>query len=128
MLVEQIIRFVQSGDFGLGSGARPDGTFENLWLNQSLRPEDVTFDSQTFLILKDRARNLMSPPEVGAMETTEEQKPFQAETTPTESVMGQSPVMLRAYGKVPPELWNKLGLKLVHKAPRFQCRRLASET
>ena len=78
VLVEQIIRFVEGGDFGLGSGVRPDGTYENLWFNQPLRPEDVTFDSQTFLILKDKAQSLLSPPEARAQESTEESKVIQS--------------------------------------------------
>jgi len=111
VLTEQIIRFVDAGEFGLGVGRRPDGTFENLWFKEKIRPEEVSFDAQTFLVLKEKAQTSVIPPAIEP----------QIEVKPTEGVLpvAEIPVeglsRLMASGAVPPELWNKLGTRLIPK-------------
>jgi len=115
VLTEQIIRFVNQGDFGLAVGQHSDGTFDRVWYKETLGAEEVTFDSQTFLILRDKAQAMTSPgppKEISA-------KPQEETVVVIEKESGDhaeaGPVTLRIAGTVPPELWNKLGTRLIPK-------------
>lgn len=111
VLTEQLIRFVDAGDFGLATGRRPDGTFENVWFKEKIRPEEVSFDAQTFLVLKEKAQAAATPP---VIEPQIEVKPTDT-VTPVTDVPLESVTKLLASGAVPPELWNKLGTRLIPK-------------
>ena len=52
--------FVLKGDFGLASGLRPDGTYERVWFEELLSPDEVAFDPGVFLLRKDKASALKS--------------------------------------------------------------------
>src|SRR5207249_3331012 len=82
VLIEQIIRFVDAGDFGLATGRRPDGTFENVWFKERIRPEEVSFDAQTFLVLKEKAQTVATPP---VMEPQVEMRSTESLTSVTET-------------------------------------------
>jgi hypothetical protein len=116
VLTEQVIRFVQAGEFGLGTGHHSGGKFDRLWFAESIRPEDVTFDDQTFLVLKDKAQSIASPPELApAVEGSAPERQPSPPTAQDQPGTLDTFVTLRASGDVPPELWNKLGVKLVPK-------------
>ncbi len=116
VLTEQIIRFVQGGEFGLATGRLPNGKFERLWFAEAIRPEEVTFDDQTFLVLKEKAQAIASPPELGpttsGQTSEEDSRPLVIDE---QSGTPDSLVTFHASGNIPPELWNKLGVKLVPK-------------
>ena len=61
VLRKQIVSFVGKGDFGLGSGPKPDGSFERVWWKELIGPEEVTFDDKTFLVTRTRAAALKAP-------------------------------------------------------------------
>jgi len=118
VLKAKIVEFVDNGDFGLASGQEPDGSYERIWFAQSIGPDEVTFESGVFLVLKDRARALVAPtgPEPGP------EPPPAPEPEPGPNAgCGPGPEprpvkrTVRVRGEVPPELWNRLGTKLLPK-------------
>ncbi len=112
--------FVLKGDFGLASGLRPDGTYERVWFEEMLSPDEVAFDPGVFLLRKDKASALKS----GAIpalspaslpRSTPEPPPIAPPAGSTEPEPGSSKRTLRVFGTVPPEVWNRLGTKLLPK-------------
>ena len=119
VLRRQIVEFVSRGDFGLASGSKPKGGFERLWHGEPVQPEEVAFEKDLFLLAKAQAQRLKSPPQ--------EAPPLQPETpktapdpppapasSPAPSA-GATRATLRLTGTIPPELWNRLGTKVIPK-------------
>jgi len=120
ILKGKIVEFVSRGDFGLASGHRPDGGYERVLFNEFTDPADVTFESGVFLVLKAKARRLKAAEEPSSGDS--------AETVPTpepEPILGPGPEpepesarvaatkTFRIRGDVPPEIWNRLGTKIL---------------
>ena len=123
----KIPEFVGRGDLGLAFGQRPDGTYNRAWWNELVPPDEVTFEGVVFLLTKTRAKTLkaaLEPVFAGSetgestgVETVEpktepgveqvEEKPERAVPAPTRT--------LRVSGNVPPEVWNRLGTRLIPK-------------
>lgn len=124
-LREKIAEFVRRGEFGLASGQKADGTFERVWFEQQVNSEEILFDAQVFLLTKQRAKVLMTKPEptpeVGTGEPTAERDPAfpsaAAGITDASEVDDRShaakTLVLRICGAITPEVWNKLGVKLL---------------
>ena len=112
VLKAKIVEFVGKGDFGLASGQKPDGKYERVWFGEPVGPDEVAFESGVFLVLKDRAKFLVDPPEPGP-----EPEPEPAPDPEPKPGPGPEPVpskrALRIHGEVPAELWNRLGTKLL---------------
>jgi len=123
----KIVEFVSKSDFGLASGQKPDGTYERVWFNEPLGADEVAFESGVFLLLKAKANSLKSVQEPGV-----EPEPTPGpESTPVggrgEPTPGPSPEpepeptpsagtrAFRISGDVPPEIWNRLGTKVLPK-------------
>ena len=137
VLRRKIVEFVESGSFGLASGAREDGRYERLWYAEPVGSEEVAFESSVFLLTKARCEALRSAPETGATtETTGAQPGPGGDAEPgsrretgdgpgTGAGSGPEPerepdpeggtAMLRLAGTVPPELWNRLGTRVIPK-------------
>jgi len=118
VLRRQIVTFVERGDFGLGSGPKPDGSFQRVWWKEPIGSEEVVFDDKTFLLMRARAEVLKAvrgepilaqPPT--PTELVLEPSPGPSSAQPT----GEQAVRLCLRGKIPPEQWNKLGTKLLPK-------------
>ncbi len=124
----KIVEFVGRGDFGLASGPRSDGSYERLWHAELVPGDEVVFEPGVFLLTKSKAQALKSgarPPEEPA------QGPVGGPTPPAGPDSGVEPVpplgptpdgpsepttrTLRLVGSVPPEIWNRLGTKIVPK-------------
>src|SRR6266581_4657880 len=56
VLKGKVSEFIAKGDFGLGSGQRPDSSFERVWFEEHVDPADVTFDKDVFLLTKATAQ------------------------------------------------------------------------
>jgi hypothetical protein len=56
----KIIEFVARGDFGLASGAKADGTYDRVWHEEMIPPDEVMFDANVFLLTKPKAKALKS--------------------------------------------------------------------
>jgi hypothetical protein len=115
----KIPEFVLSGDLGLASGPKPDGTYDTIWFEQSVSPDEVMFDANVFLLSKAKAKALKSGTGRAAIvEPEPNKKKFELE--PEEKELGKKPkpeqtVTLRVIGDIPSEVWNRLGTKVLPK-------------
>ena len=121
-LRRKIVEFVASGSFGLASGNTPDGRYERLWYAEPVGIEEVAFDPNVFLLTRARSQELRLPgvrepaAPFKAVDTQDPARdpdpPRDQESTPPSDI---APVPLRISGTIPPELWNRLGTKLIPK-------------
>ena len=120
ILRRQIVDFVSEGDFGFASGATEDEGFERLWYAEPIGAEDVMFEANVFLLTKAKAEELKTTPEDPAKKQPKRAPDSDPEREP-EPVPGPEPSLdtqrtkLRLAGTVPPELWNRLGTKILPK-------------
>ncbi|MFQ5381958.1 MAG: DUF499 domain-containing protein, partial [Dehalococcoidia bacterium] len=126
VLQAKIVEFVGKGDFGLASGKKTGGTYDRVWFEESLGADEVAFESGVFLLLKERAKALLAAqnPEPG-LGPAEPPQPIPGPSDPTkpgpgpgdgdDSVPPASKRTIRVNGEVPPELWNRMGTKLLPK-------------
>jgi hypothetical protein len=119
ILKNKIVEFVSHGDFGLASGPKADGSYERLWFEDMVAPDEVAFESGVFLLRKVKAdalklgvsttpttpEPLLSPPQL---------LPFGPEPHPGAEPSAATRT-LRLIGNVPPEVWNRLGTKILPK-------------
>ena len=124
ILQRQIVDFVARGDFGLASGAREDGSFERLWYAEPINTEEVAFEADVFLLTMSKAKELKITPEDLPHPPQEPEAGPEPEIeleikTESEPDSGLSPenqkTTLRLAGTVPPEVWNRLGTRLLPK-------------
>lgn len=114
----KIVEFVERGDFGLASAQKADGTYERVWFEEPLPSEEITFESGVFLLTKSRAGALRAgepPKPPSGPEPPPSPEPFPE--PPTEPPPGPEPEhrTIRLTGTVPPEVWNRLGTKILPK-------------
>ena len=120
ILRRQVVDFVSKGDFGLASGIADDGGYGRLWYAEPLRPEEVAFEPQVFLLTKARAEELRAglvdppPPPPGPTHGPETGPDTGPQPGPEPPSLDQR-TTLRLSGTVPPEVWNRLGTKLLPK-------------
>jgi hypothetical protein len=120
ILRHKIVEFVGKGDLGLASGQKPDGTYDRVWFEEQISSDEVTFESGVFLLTKAKAKALkrgleMMPGVVvgpGPEPVFEEVKERERQK---EAVSGIQTRTLRLVGTVPPEIWNRLGTKIIPK-------------
>jgi hypothetical protein len=121
VLRRQIPTFVERGEFGLGSGPKPDGGFERIWWKEYTASEEVVFDDNTFLLMRTRAAALKAGPPPKSVPAPTEQptelvlEPPVAPPAPPVTPAIEQTVRLFLRGAIPPEQWNKLGTKLIPK-------------
>ncbi len=134
-LRRRIVEFVERGDFGLASVDRGGGEYERTWYKERVGAEEVAFESEVFLLRKARAeeieasRALQAPaPGQGAaagsglMESPPTAAPIPGfpiveRVGPAARVPGQAgrKTTIRLSGAIPPESWNRLGIKVLPK-------------
>ena len=116
----KIVEFVAKGDFGLASGAKSDGTFDREWFEELVSPDEVNFDANVFLLSKAKAKALRSrskdQPIIEDARKPEDKQPTVPEpvSEPKAGPTSQT-VTLNLRGTIPPEMWNRLGTKLIPK-------------
>ena len=121
VLRRQIVEFVSRGDFGLASGSVPNGGFERFWHGVPVQPEEVAFEKDVFLLAKAKAEQLRSPSEQPPPlqpelpEAVPQPTVVPAPTSPTPPGVGAKKTTLRLTGTIPPEVWNRLGTKVLPK-------------
>jgi len=120
ILRAKIVEFVSRGDFGLASGRNPDGSYERVWFEELVAPDEVAFDAGVFLLRKDSAKALESgaPPEPGPSPQPGPEPITAPEPSPAPGpvpALGATTKTLRLVGTVPPEVWNRLGTKILPK-------------
>jgi hypothetical protein len=122
ILKNKIVEFVGRGDFGLASGAKADGTYERLWFQDLVAPDEVAFEAGVFLLRKSTAQALKSG---GPAILSPASEPEPGPTTTTPSTLAPAPGFtpasgaatktVRLVGSVPPEVWNRLGTRILPK-------------
>jgi Protein of unknown function (DUF499) len=119
VLRRQIAAFIDKGEFGLGSGPRPDGSYERTWWKEPIGTEEATFDDKTFLLTREKAAALREAPKQPSPEQMPAQPGFVLEPSAAPVAPGPAPaeqtIRLQLRGAIPPEQWNKLGTKLLPK-------------
>ncbi len=121
VLRNKIVEFVEKGDFGLASNQQADGTFERVWYNENISPDEISFDSGVYLLLKVRAKalkNISEKPATGVMPKPVERVPEKTEGKAEEiqqPAKGTSARTFRISGAIPPEVWNRFGTKVLPK-------------
>lgn len=119
-LRNKIVEFIGKGDFGLASGQKTDGTYERIWFEEPISLDEVTFEAGVFLLTKAKAKALkggvkLGPEAVvspGPQPVIEELEKREKEEEPTPGIQTRT---LRLVGTVPPEIWNRLGTKIIPK-------------
>jgi hypothetical protein len=123
----KIPEFVGRGELGLASGQQPDGTFTRVWWNELVSPDEIAFDGDVFLLTKARAKALKAAPEspsgqerVGTGSSAESEESVVASDLESAGplpgdVAPAAKRTLRVSGSVPPEVWNRLGTRLIPK-------------
>jgi hypothetical protein len=116
----KIVEFVGRGDFGLASGRKADGSYERMWLQELMAPDEVAFEAGVFLLRKTTAEALKS-----GVAASPAAQPAPGPTIITLPGPGPVPVpvpppgaetkTIRLVGTVPAEVWNRLGTKILPK-------------
>ncbi len=121
-LRSKIVEWVSKGEFALAYGLKPDGSYERVLFEQSIDPAEVTFEADVFLLMKSKAQALKNPPTPPPDgEPTPQPSPGPKPVPGPEPKPGPEPVpapatkTFRICGDVPPEVWNRLGTKLLPK-------------
>jgi hypothetical protein len=121
-LRSKIAEFVHKGDFALAYGPKTDGGYERVLFEEPIDPADVTFESGVFLLLKSKARSLKAEPgpapgsgagTIPALESAPVAVGAPAPTPESKPAAGADRRTIRIYGQVPPEVWNRLGTKVL---------------
>ena len=125
VLRRRVVEFVEAGDFGLASGDEGDGNYQRVWYKEPVGVDEVAFESGVFLLSKAKAEELRA--------VKEEQPKTPTDTTddandpptgikdppidpPVPPVTGSGQkATLRLKGTVPPEVWNRLGTRILPK-------------
>ena len=112
----KIGEFVAKGEFGLGSGRKSDSGYERIWFEEPLAQDEIAFEPGVFLLIKGIAERVKA-----AQGRVPVPEPFSGpgpEPRP-EPEPGPGPFearqRFRILGFVPPELWNRLGTKIIPK-------------
>jgi Protein of unknown function (DUF499) len=119
--------FVMKGDFGFASGQRAEGGYSRIWFGELLPSEEISFDSDVYLLLPKAAQELKDSK--GKLTVVEAPAPDVAGAEPAGPLFGQpaqpgsaqSPTAqgksrtLRISGEIPTEVWNRLGRTLLPK-------------
>lgn len=117
VLKTKIVEFIGKGDFGLASGAQPSGGFSRVWFKELISADEIAFDSQTFLLLPWVAKTLTAAPIGVPLTQLTPPVVIDVPTTPPPPVGGEpeAPAVIRLSGSIPPEIWNRVGNKLIPK-------------
>ena len=117
VLRRQIVQFVGAGDFGLASGPERSGGFERVWFEAPIQPEEVAFEQDVCLLTKAAAVAQRTAPAPGPAPSPAPEPPLPAPTP--EPSRPDAPeankTTLRLTGTIPPEVWNRLGTKVLPK-------------
>ncbi len=116
ILCRQITRFVSNGDFGLASGLEDDGSYRRVWYAESISQEEVVFEPGVFLLTQTKAKELRSKdtPQPRPQPPPDPVPELGPRPDPKPS-LDEGKMCLRLIGNVPPEVWNRLGTKILPK-------------
>jgi len=130
-LRKKIVEFVEKGEFGLASGQSPGGGFQRVWFHEAVGADEVSFEPNVFLLakskaqaFKDRPVQIAEPdgkagPATPSKSTQTGKGPsdpsIKESETPVEQISPAQKKTLRLVGRIPSEVWNRLGTRLLTK-------------
>lgn len=129
-LRNRVPEFVMKGDFGFASGQKPEGGYARMWLGELLPAEEISFDSDVYLLLPKVADELKeSKGKLAVVETPAPTSTIPVGTNAEGPLFGQPGLpasgssvgtqartrTLRISGEIPTEVWNRLGRTLLPK-------------
>ena len=131
VLRRKLVEFVGKGDFGLGSGRVADGRFERVAFEATVSSEDVMFESDVYLLTQGLAERLKAPPAPkpeappgpeagsggagGGSSGPGTGPDIPSDPQPPTPPEPQVRTTLRIHGDIPPEVWNRVGTRLLPK-------------
>ena len=125
VLRRRIVEFVEAGDFGLASGDKGGDEYQRLWYREPAGTAEVAFESGVFLLTRAKAQELQTAQEEPTQPETESistSKPEPQLTPPGPDVSDPTPTVqtgqkttLRLSGTIPPEVWNRIGTRILPK-------------
>lgn len=116
----KLTEFISRGDFGLASGRTENGKFKRIWFNEQIAPDEITFENDVFLLSKERAKAVQgSDPSISVTTlppspTLSVQSINSGDGVSAETATNNVQTIIVS-GNIPPELWNRLGTKLIPK-------------
>jgi hypothetical protein len=124
VLRSYIAQWVETGEFGLASGARGDGSYEHVWHRQLVAPADIVLGPDTYLLKRSAVDALLRGSEAHSG-TGIGRQPRDGDV-PTGVLVGTVAIAacdtgtheatrIRIRGTVPVEQWNRVGTKLLPK-------------
>lgn len=117
-LKAKIPKFVENEEFGLASGQQPDGSYTRLWFKDPVAADEVAFDADVYLLQKAKAAELKvkaQTPQVIIQPPTEKPETETSEVEIPPPLQPGAKKSLHITGSIPPEVWNRLGTKLLPK-------------
>jgi hypothetical protein len=57
----RLAEYVTKGEFGLASGAEPDGKYRRVWFREEVSGVEIAFEADVYLLTKGLAQRLKSP-------------------------------------------------------------------
>jgi choline dehydrogenase-like flavoprotein len=119
VLRARIAEFVSAGEFGLASGAEPEGKYRRIWFREDVSPTEITFEADVYLLTKALAEKLKSPEASPVTPPTPEpavpQKPAIPESPHPDADGSGAHAIIAVVGSIPVEQWNRLGTRLIPK-------------
>jgi hypothetical protein len=120
ILKSKIVEFVSRGEFGLASAKKSDGTYERLWYEELIAPEEIAFEAGVFLLRKTTVQALRAghPAMPAPSPQPEPEEPLGPTLEPGPAPPpGPTASMrtVRLVGAVPSEVWNRLGTRILPK-------------
>ena len=126
VLRRRVVDFVASGDFGLASGDGGNGEYERVWYREPVGAEEVAFESGVLLLTKVKAERFKMPvddmkssqlgDQPSSVATDESTAAAVSDETQVELPIETGRIAtLRLKGTVPPEVWNRLGTRILPK-------------
>jgi hypothetical protein len=117
--------FIFNGDFGYASGAQ-EGGYYRIWFKEELRQDEISFDSDVYLLLpavaKELSANAAQPKViVDSIQPQTPQPPGEVKgplfPPPAEEPQAPAPRKrtITIQGEIPTEVWNRLGRTLIPK-------------
>ena len=86
-----------------------------MWFAEPIGQEEVAFESSVFLLTRAKAQDLKVPSEPPPLPPPKPPPPEPDHGTVPKPPPGASKTRLRLSGKVPPEIWNRLGTRVLPK-------------
>ncbi len=132
-LRNRLPEFIMHGDFGFASGQKQEGGYSRLWFREMLPPDEVSFDSDVYLVLPRTAeayradqptvavvdsRNQSAATGTGACGSTMGGPLFEPPTKSDDGAAALEPTpkrRLHISGEIPTEVWQRLGRTLIPK-------------